>query len=104
MQAAIEETNRRRSYQMRYNEEHGVIPKSIEKTIQDIAQGIESREKTVQTELGDFDPFEMEDLADYIIDLEEQMKEAARNLEFERAAKLRDQIMELRKQIESYEQ
>ncbi len=103
MQSAIDETNRRRAYQIRYNEDHGVVPRSIEKTIQDIAQGIESREKTIQTELGDFDPFEMEDLADYIIDLEEQMKEAARNLEFERAAKLRDQIMDLRKQIESYE-
>ena len=42
----------------------------------------------------------MDDLADYIIDLEEQMKEAARNLEFEKAAKLRDQIAELRKRIE----
>ncbi|NHJ12819.1 MAG: excinuclease ABC subunit UvrB [Candidatus Thorarchaeota archaeon] len=103
MQSAIDETNRRRIYQMRYNEEYGVTPRSIEKTIHDIAEGIASRDKTVQTEIGDFDPFEMEDLADYIIDLEEQMKEAARELEFERAAKLRDQIMGLRKRIEGYE-
>ena len=45
----------------------------------------------------------MQDLADYIIDLEEQMKEAARNLEFERAAELRDEIAKLRKKIEGTE-
>ncbi|MFX0044904.1 MAG: UvrB/UvrC motif-containing protein, partial [Candidatus Hermodarchaeota archaeon] len=59
---------------------------------------------TVQMKIDDFEPFEMEELADYIIDLEEQMKEAARNLEFEKAAKLRDEIMELRKRIEGYEE
>lgn len=100
MQTAIDETNRRRSYQMKYNEEHGIQPESIVKSIHDIAEGIKMPEKTSQTKLEDFDPFEVDELADYIIDLEEQMKEAARNLEFERAAKLRDQIAALRKRIE----
>ncbi len=104
MQTAIDETNRRRAYQLRYNEEHSIVPTSIEKTIQDIAQGIQTRKSTVQLKIGDFEPFEMEELADYIIDLEEQMKEAARNLEFEKAAKLRDEITELRKRIEGYEE
>ncbi|MFW9799488.1 MAG: excinuclease ABC subunit UvrB [Candidatus Thorarchaeota archaeon] len=104
MQSAIDETNRRRAYQLRYNEEHNVVPTSIEKTIQDIAQGIQTRKSTVQTRIGDFEPFEIEELADYIIDLEEQMKESARNLEFEKAAKLRDEITELRKRIEGYEE
>ena len=100
MQTAIDETNRRRAYQLKYNEEHGIQPTSITKAIQDIALGIRTPEKTSQTKLEDFDPFEVDDLTDYIIDLEEQMKEAARNLEFEKAARLRDQITALRKRIE----
>ncbi|MGY5858712.1 MAG: excinuclease ABC subunit UvrB [Candidatus Thorarchaeota archaeon] len=100
MQSAIDETNRRRKYQIKYNEDHGISPVSIQKSIDDIAQGIIKFEKEVQTKIADFDPFEVDELADYIIDLEEQMKEAARNLEFEKAAKLRDQIAELRKRIE----
>ncbi|TFG31098.1 excinuclease ABC subunit UvrB [Candidatus Thorarchaeota archaeon] len=103
MQSAIDETNRRRRYQLKYNEEHGIKPESIVKSIQDIAQGMVKFEKEVQTKIGDFDPFEIDELADYIIDLEEQMKEAARNLEFEKAAKLRDQIAGLRKRIEGME-
>ncbi|MFW9981566.1 MAG: excinuclease ABC subunit UvrB [Candidatus Thorarchaeota archaeon] len=100
MQTAIDETNRRREYQLKYNEEHGIQPASIIKSIQDIAQGIKTPEKTAQTKLEEFDPFEVDELTDYIIDLEEQMKEAARNLEFEKAARLRDQIAALRKRIE----
>ncbi len=100
MQSAIDETNRRRSYQIKFNEEHNIEPRTIVKDIRDIAEGIVRLEKTVQTEIGDFDPLEIEDMMDYIIDLEEQMKEAARNLEFERAAKLRDQILDLRKKVE----
>jgi excinuclease ABC subunit B len=100
MQTAIDETNRRRKYQIKYNEEHGINPVSIQKGIQDIAQGIIKFEKEVQTKIEDFDPFEVDELADYIIDMEEKMKEAARNLEFEKAAKLRDHIAELRKRIE----
>ncbi len=100
MQTAIDETNRRRSYQLKYNEEHDIKPESIVKSIRDIAEGIKTPEKSTQTKLEDFDPFEVDELTDYIVDLEEQMKEAARNLEFERAAKLRDQIAALRKRIE----
>jgi len=100
MQSAIDETNRRRKYQIKYNKEHGINPVSIVKGIQDIAQGIVKFEKEVQTKIEDFNPFEVDELADYIIDIEEQMKEAAQNLEFEKAAKLRDHITELRKRIE----
>ena len=103
MQTAIDETNRRRAYQMKYNEEHGIQPASIIKSIRDIAEGIKTSEKVTQTKLEDFDPFEVDELADYIIDLEEQMKEAARELEFEKAARLRDQIASLRKRIEGIE-
>ena len=103
MQTAIDETNRRRSAQIKYNEEHGIEPTSISKDIKDIAQGLYMAEKTKQTKLVDFDPLEIEDMMDYIIDLEEQMKEAARNLEFEKAARLRDQVIDLRKKIEGYQ-
>ena len=97
MQTAIDETERRRKYQMKYNEEHRIKPVSIQKGIHDIAQGIMVLDKTEQTKLEEFDPVQMDELADYIIDMEEMMKEAARNLEFEKAARLRDQIAELRK-------
>jgi excinuclease ABC subunit B len=104
MQTAIDETNRRREYQLKYNEEHGIQPVSITKAIADIAQGIKTPERTSQTKLEDFDPFEVDELTDYIIDLEEQMKEAARDLEFEKAARLRDQIAVLRKRIEGIQE
>jgi excinuclease ABC subunit B len=82
MQSAIDETNRRRNYQKKYNEEQGVVPTSIRKSIQDIALGIKTKGPDVQTELMDFDPLEMAEIMEFIIELEEQMKVAARNLEF----------------------
>ncbi len=100
MQSAIDETNRRRNYQIKYNEEQGIVPTSIRKSIQDIALGIKTKGKDVQTELMDFDPSEMAEIMEFIVELEEQMKEAARNLEFEKAAKLRDEIVKLRKKVE----
>ncbi|MGY5876782.1 MAG: excinuclease ABC subunit UvrB [Candidatus Thorarchaeota archaeon] len=100
MQVAIDETNRRRMFQLKHNEEHGVTPKSISKAIADIAQGLTGRISSKQTKIEDFDPLEWEDMMDYLVDLEEQMKEAAMNLEFERAASLRDQIADLRKKLE----
>jgi excinuclease ABC subunit B len=100
MESAIEETNRRREYQFKYNEEHGVTPISIKKQVHDIAIGLPSREKKTQTTLEEFDPLEIADIMDFIIELEETMKDAAANLEFEKAAKLRDQIAELRKKVE----
>ncbi|MHA1908928.1 MAG: excinuclease ABC subunit UvrB [Candidatus Thorarchaeota archaeon] len=100
MQSAIEETNRRRNYQIKHNEEFGVVPVSISKQVHDIAIGLPSREKSTQTTIEDFDPLEIADIMDFIIELEEKMKESAANLEFEKAAKLRDEIANLRKQIE----
>ncbi|MDF1538324.1 MAG: excinuclease ABC subunit UvrB [Candidatus Thorarchaeota archaeon] len=100
MQSAIDETNRRRAYQAKYNKEHGIVPSSIIKHVHDIAQGIRPKIESKQSTIADYDPLEVADIMDFIIDLEEQMKEAARNLEFERAAKLRDQVAELKKQVE----
>jgi excinuclease ABC subunit B len=106
MQASIDETNRRRKYQIQYNEEHGISPVSIQKSIKDIAQTLPSLGKkreqlTIEEAVS---VFEIDDLAGHIIDLEEQMKEAARNLEFEHAAELRDEIAKLKKQFEGMEQ
>ncbi len=100
MQTAIDETNRRRHHQLEYNETHQVVPTSITKEIRDIAQGLSVERKSEQTRLDDFDPLEWEDMMDYIVELEEEMKEAARNLEFEKAAKLRDKITDMRKVLE----
>ncbi|MHA1246940.1 MAG: excinuclease ABC subunit UvrB [Candidatus Thorarchaeota archaeon] len=97
MRSAIEETNRRRRYQIRFNEEHGIQPRSIRKSIQDIAQGIERR-RPKQATLTE-GPSNLTDVAGLIVDLEAQMKEAARRLEFEEAARLRDEIMALKSQL-----
>ncbi|MHA1742146.1 MAG: excinuclease ABC subunit UvrB [Candidatus Thorarchaeota archaeon] len=97
MRSAIEETNRRRRYQIRFNEEHGIQPRSIRKSIQDIAQGIErrrSKQAALTEGLSD-----LTDVAGLIVDLEAQMEEAARRLEFEEAARLRDEIMALKSQL-----
>ncbi|UCE11122.1 MAG: excinuclease ABC subunit UvrB [Candidatus Thorarchaeota archaeon] len=104
MQTAIDETNRRRNVQVKHNEEYGIIPMSISKQVRDIAEGIHGRPTTTQTKLPEYDVFELEEIMDLIVDLEERMKDAARDLEFEKAAKLRDEIVKLRKQVEGIEQ
>ncbi|MBN1133458.1 MAG: excinuclease ABC subunit UvrB [Methanosarcinaceae archaeon] len=96
MERAIGETNRRRELQMNYNKKHGIVPRTIEKVLpKELVLGGEEVEKPkfmMITE--DMSPMEM---ADIIIDLEAEMHQAARNLEFEKAADLRDKIRELRK-------
>lgn len=94
MRAAIDETERRRSIQDRYNKEHGITPQSVKKSVRDIIEAT----KPVEEE-GRFKgkkPLEMttKELKDYIKELEAEMKQAATALQFERAAQLRDQIME----------
>ena len=94
MENAITETERRRAIQMAYNEEHGIIPKTIVKDIRDVIEisGKEETEKKVSKKLS---KKEREEL---IKDLTVQMKEAAKLLEFEHAAFLRDKINELKEQ------
>ena len=87
MRVAINETNRRRSIQIDYNKKHNIIPTTVKKKVRDIieiSKPIEN-EKDV-----------LEDIQHLIRNLEEEMKEAAYNLEFERAAKLRDEIKKLK--------
>ncbi|RME63490.1 MAG: excinuclease ABC subunit UvrB, partial [Caldilineae bacterium] len=105
MRAAIEETNRRRAIQEAYNLAHGIEPRSIVKGIRDLTDRVkvlaeEKAEYTVEESAAPaFDPANLprEELARLIRELEKEMKEAAAKLEFERAATLRDQLIELRR-------
>ncbi len=98
MREAIEETNRRRSIQEVYNEGHGITPRGIQKAVRDITERIKvvAEAKVPYTAT----PISREELVRVIKDLESQMKKAAKNLEFEKAALIRDRIIELRKDEE----
>ncbi len=98
MRAAIEETKRRRRKQIAYNEEHNITPQTVKKAVRDtIRSTMEARERA-RAEIMPEAPEEMpaDELADIIAALEAEMKQAAENLEFERAAALRDEIKELK--------
>jgi excinuclease ABC subunit B len=104
MRTAIDETDRRRTIQRAYNEEHGITPETIVKGISDITEflmsdskvptkGRRRREKKV-----DMSQAELETT---IVELEEEMLAAAEELRFEYAAKLRDEIRELRRELDA---
>ncbi len=95
MAAAIKETQRRRQIQEAYNREHGITPQGIRKAIKDITARVRVVAETRAPYIAA--PMAKEDVARLIKELESQMKTAARNLEFEKAALLRDRIIELRK-------
>ncbi len=99
MKAAIGETYRRRGIQMEYNERHGITPIGITKSIRDLSDGVRAvAEERVTYDVSDLIP--KDELARLVKDLEGQMKQAAKNLEFERAAALRDQVVEMRRRME----
>ena len=94
MRATIDETARRRDAQMRYNEEHGIVPKTIVKPIREIIEA--TKEVKGGVDLKDPKSMTTKELGETIKKLEASMKEAAKNLDFERAAELRDILFELR--------
>ena len=97
MKYAIDETNRRRSIQEAYNKEHGITPKTIHKNIRDliaITHAVE-KEETTQT---DFKQMTVQQRREAIEVMELEMRAAAKDLNFEKAAQLRDMILELREQ------
>ena len=99
MKNAISETDRRRKIQQKYNDEHGITPQTIKKAVRDLIAI--SKEVTQKNDLLDKDPESMSDkelkkLAD---DLEKKMRKAAVDLDFESAAELRDQMLDVRKRV-----
>ncbi|MBD9204941.1 MAG: excinuclease ABC subunit UvrB [Lactobacillus ruminis] len=102
MKAAIDETKRRREIQMRYNQERGIVPQTIKKEIRAaISYGDKvSKKSKKKTEDFDFNDLSKKDQQEIISGLEEQMREAAKKLDFEEAARLRDTVLELKAEIE----
>jgi excinuclease ABC subunit B len=99
MKRAIDETNRRRAKQLKYNEENGILPVSIHKAIHDLTEEMSARavaEMRGEYRVKDAGGLPRNELRRIISEMEKQMKEAAKNLEFERAAALRDEMYELK--------
>jgi len=100
MQRAIEETDRRRAIQEAYNREHGITPATIVKAVYNLERRQETAvAETIATIASGLPPDEIERL---IKDLEREMKKAARDLQFERAAELRDRLIQLRRDALDY--
>ena len=97
MKNAIEETERRRLIQQSYNEENGITPQGIRKAIRDITERVKSVVEPSRNDLINGLELPKEDLIRLIKDLELQMKSASKDLEFEKAAIVRDQILDLKK-------
>jgi excinuclease ABC subunit B len=104
MTAAINETTRRRAKQVRYNQEHGIVPASIHKAIRDITDQLSAAGREKAMAVGEeraqyrarHDKTSQDELRRMVGELEKRMKEAAKALEFEQAAALRDELYELR--------
>ena len=99
MQRAIDETNRRREKQLAYNEVHGITPRTVEKAIRDITEGLEAQGlRVIKPAKGgpdEYDRMSIVELTMLIAELEDSMIKWAELLEFEKAAILRDQLKEL---------
>jgi excinuclease ABC subunit B len=95
MERAIGETNRRKKIQVEYNEKHGIIPKTIIKTVHEAIEATK-----VAEDRGEYIESTMS-MEEMILNLENAMKEAAKNLDFERAAEIRDRIKKLKKDLKA---
>ncbi|CZR98836.1 UvrABC system protein B [Clostridioides difficile] len=98
MQNAIDETKRRRDIQNLYNEEHNITPKTIQKSIRDSIEATKVAEEEVVYGISDTD--DKDEIRDNIEKLKSEMMEAAQNLQFERAAELRDKVKQLEEKLE----
>src|SRR5699024_338993 len=96
MQKAIDETNRRRGIQKEYNTEHGIIPKTITKEVRDLISISKVAEVAADYEDKGLEDLSKEEKETLLLKLEKEMKDAAKALDFEKAATLRDTILELK--------
>jgi excinuclease ABC subunit B len=96
MQRAIDETSRRRSIQEAYNVEHGIVPKTIIKEIRDLISISKVAEEVADYDVNSYEDLSKEEKELLLLKLEKEMKEAAKALDFEKAATLRDTILELK--------
>ena len=106
MRAAIDETNRRRAVQLAFNREHGIVPRGVQKEVRDLIDGVyevpASKSKPAlkaAESAADYGAMDDREVAREIKRLEKQMYEHAKNLEFEKAARLRDELARLRRQV-----
>ena len=99
MDSTIKETNRRRKIQMEYNEKHGIVPTTISKEIRDVLEI-----STVAEDEGIYDidteneKLSVEDMIKHVEKLTKEMKQAAKDLQFEKAAQLRDEISRIKEE------
>ena len=106
---ALDETNRRRAVQLTYNEEHGIVPETIAKGVSDIAELLQLESPTVPSSrrrrgATKVEGMSRDELEKLVVTLEEEMYLAAEELRFEYAAKLRDEIKDLRRDLQAFEQ
>lgn len=103
MRRAIDETERRRAKQIAFNEANGIVPRALNKRIKELIEGVYSdkpgRDDQKLIQAAEVESLSEKDLGKRIAQLEKQMLEHARNLEFEKAARLRDQLAQLREQV-----
>ena len=101
MRHAIDETARRRELQMRYNEEHGIEPQTIRKAINDIIGYVTEEAGRSAVDINkELAALSREEVLRIISSMEDEMAVAAKNMDFEEAAHLRDQVVKLRAQVE----
>jgi excinuclease ABC subunit B len=105
---ALDETDRRRAIQLAYNEEHGIVPETISKGVSDIAELLQLEAPHVPARrrrgAAKVEGMSREELEKLVVTLEEEMYVAAEELRFEYAAKLRDEIKELRRELQAFEE
>ncbi|GAA0716582.1 excinuclease ABC subunit UvrB [Clostridium malenominatum] len=100
MERAIKETERRREIQIKYNEDHGIVPQTIIKDIREIIEATQVAEETIEyNSLEDAIKANNDDIEKLIGQYETEMREASKKLEFEKAAQLRDLVLELKKKL-----
>lgn len=99
MKRAVDETNRRRRIQQQYNEEHGIIPKTIQKAVRDLIRISKKAETDITEEEKDAESMNRDELKKAIEKINKKMNQAALNLDFETAAQLRDRMIEYKKNL-----